>query len=448
MTQSLLTFQPWVTAKKCLHPVWFPVWPSALLLAEYLYQVMKFNNCSIPEEVNKRNGRRHAATSLNLLLLRACTWFASIPSTPGTPTETTRICATTKIWTCCPGSRSSSERLVIRSARARLPVTWRWPLSSSLHSKFDLYTKTTEMPDVEGLKPYYQSLIDKYCPGVLKWWNPDDSDDPQLKSAHLLSSFNLSKKICALRVKNTNAFSPILFWCCKKKKQQPQNNPHISVCLFLYYISMLTLVWLMWMFDWRRDVSRSSKSKIREWSVSHSRLSGFCAPSKWELVLMQQDVTNKSEWKECKGRRDRAVRKRKRKGFSHIYVCTGACTHTCTHTAVLFGSVAWRQQVRTVWILLQLLFILLFLLLLFKRVSLSYSSTIIFVILQLLIFTVISIFLLLLLFLGCLLLRPLVGIGAAVGLLLRATVGRRAPFFALQQLQQTDGGAAADDGPD
>lgn len=63
--------------------------------------------------------RRHV--SLNLLLLRACTWFASIPSTPGTPTETTRICATTKIWTCCPGSRSSSEHHVIRSARAWLP---------------------------------------------------------------------------------------------------------------------------------------------------------------------------------------------------------------------------------------------------------------------------------------------------------------------------------------
>lgn len=42
-------------------------------------------------------------------------------------------------------------------------------LSSPLRSKFDLYTKSTELPDVEKLKPYYQSLIDKYCPGVLKW---------------------------------------------------------------------------------------------------------------------------------------------------------------------------------------------------------------------------------------------------------------------------------------
>ena len=49
-----------------------------------------------------------------------------------------------------------------------------WPdagLSYPVHSKFDLYTKTTDMPDVDKLKSYYQSLIDKYCPGILKWWN-------------------------------------------------------------------------------------------------------------------------------------------------------------------------------------------------------------------------------------------------------------------------------------
>ncbi|KAF3688876.1 Inositol oxygenase [Channa argus] len=36
-------------------------------------------------------------------------------------------------------------------------------------NKFDLYTKTTDLPDIDKLKPYYQSLIDKYCPGVIKW---------------------------------------------------------------------------------------------------------------------------------------------------------------------------------------------------------------------------------------------------------------------------------------
>lgn len=36
-------------------------------------------------------------------------------------------------------------------------------------SKFDLYTKCPDLPDVDELRPYYQGLIDKYCPGVLSW---------------------------------------------------------------------------------------------------------------------------------------------------------------------------------------------------------------------------------------------------------------------------------------
>jgi len=36
-------------------------------------------------------------------------------------------------------------------------------------NSFDLYTKSDETPDVEALRPYYQSLIDKYCPGKLRW---------------------------------------------------------------------------------------------------------------------------------------------------------------------------------------------------------------------------------------------------------------------------------------
>lgn len=38
-----------------------------------------------------------------------------------------------------------------------------------LFNSFDLYTKSDDKPDVEALKPYYQSLIDKYIPGKLKW---------------------------------------------------------------------------------------------------------------------------------------------------------------------------------------------------------------------------------------------------------------------------------------
>ncbi|KAK3711740.1 hypothetical protein QZH41_018480 [Actinostola sp. cb2023] len=37
-------------------------------------------------------------------------------------------------------------------------------------NKFDLYSKSDEVPDMDVLKPYYQGLIDKYCgPGLLKW---------------------------------------------------------------------------------------------------------------------------------------------------------------------------------------------------------------------------------------------------------------------------------------
>jgi len=41
----------------------------------------------------------------------------------------------------------------------------------SFCSKFDLYTKSSGVPDIETLKPYYQGLIDKYIPGKLQWWN-------------------------------------------------------------------------------------------------------------------------------------------------------------------------------------------------------------------------------------------------------------------------------------
>lgn len=36
-------------------------------------------------------------------------------------------------------------------------------------NKFDLYSKSDDLPDAKALTPYYQSLIDKYCPGVLSW---------------------------------------------------------------------------------------------------------------------------------------------------------------------------------------------------------------------------------------------------------------------------------------
>jgi len=36
-------------------------------------------------------------------------------------------------------------------------------------NKFDLYTKSPVVPDIEALKPYYQGLVDKYLPGVISF---------------------------------------------------------------------------------------------------------------------------------------------------------------------------------------------------------------------------------------------------------------------------------------
>ncbi|XP_063923890.1 inositol oxygenase [Zophobas morio] len=36
-------------------------------------------------------------------------------------------------------------------------------------NQYDLYTKSTEIPDIEKLWPYYEKLIDKYIPGILEW---------------------------------------------------------------------------------------------------------------------------------------------------------------------------------------------------------------------------------------------------------------------------------------
>ena len=36
-------------------------------------------------------------------------------------------------------------------------------------NKFDLYSKSPDVPDIAALMPYYQSLIDKYIPGLIDW---------------------------------------------------------------------------------------------------------------------------------------------------------------------------------------------------------------------------------------------------------------------------------------
>jgi inositol oxygenase len=36
-------------------------------------------------------------------------------------------------------------------------------------NKYDLYSKSNERIDVEKVKPYYMSLIEKYFPAKLRW---------------------------------------------------------------------------------------------------------------------------------------------------------------------------------------------------------------------------------------------------------------------------------------
>uniref|UniRef100_V5GZ83 Inositol oxygenase n=1 Tax=Anoplophora glabripennis TaxID=217634 RepID=V5GZ83_ANOGL len=44
--------------------------------------------------------------------------------------------------------------------------TKKWVLK---FNQYDLYTKSTDIPDIQNLWPYYESLIEKYIPGVLEW---------------------------------------------------------------------------------------------------------------------------------------------------------------------------------------------------------------------------------------------------------------------------------------
>jgi inositol oxygenase len=44
--------------------------------------------------------------------------------------------------------------------------TKKWVLQ---FNQYDLYTKSTDVPDIEKLWPYYEKLIEKYIPGILEW---------------------------------------------------------------------------------------------------------------------------------------------------------------------------------------------------------------------------------------------------------------------------------------
>ncbi|ESO90727.1 hypothetical protein LOTGIDRAFT_123081, partial [Lottia gigantea] len=90
---------------------------------EYLYRVLKANNCSIPEE--------------GLYMIRYHSFYP---------------------W------HTGGDYDYLCNNKDEEMKAW-----VNEFNKFDLYTKSPEFPDIEEIKPYYQSLIDKYVPGKLKW---------------------------------------------------------------------------------------------------------------------------------------------------------------------------------------------------------------------------------------------------------------------------------------
>jgi inositol oxygenase len=90
---------------------------------EYMYQMLKFNKATIPEE--------------GLAMIR--------------------------FHSCYPWHKEKEYQHLMKEGDQELMD---WVLE---FNKFDLYTKADKRPNVEELWPYYQSLIDKYCPGKLCW---------------------------------------------------------------------------------------------------------------------------------------------------------------------------------------------------------------------------------------------------------------------------------------
>ncbi|XP_019399380.1 PREDICTED: inositol oxygenase [Crocodylus porosus] len=90
---------------------------------EYMYQVMRFNNFTLPLEA--------------FYMIRFHSFYP---------------------WHTC------GAYMHLCSPEDRRMLPW-----VQLFNKFDLYTKNEDLPDVTQLRSYYQSLVDKYCPGQLYW---------------------------------------------------------------------------------------------------------------------------------------------------------------------------------------------------------------------------------------------------------------------------------------
>jgi inositol oxygenase len=90
---------------------------------EYMYQMLKFNKCTIPEE-----------------------GFAMI-----------------RYHSCYPWHTANEYTHFMKEGDDEIK-NWVQEFNN-----FDLYTKSTKQLDPEELWPYYQGLIDKFCPGELCW---------------------------------------------------------------------------------------------------------------------------------------------------------------------------------------------------------------------------------------------------------------------------------------
>lgn len=90
---------------------------------EYMYQVLKGNGCTIPDE--------------GLNIIRFHSFYP---------------------W------HSNGGYKHLCSEQDQNTLEW-----VQKFNKFDLYSKSDQIPKIEEITPYYQSLIDKYCPGKLKW---------------------------------------------------------------------------------------------------------------------------------------------------------------------------------------------------------------------------------------------------------------------------------------
>ena len=68
-----------------------------------------------------------------------------------------------RLHSCYPWHKGGAYRQFMKEGDEEI-MDW-----VTTFNQFDLYTKSDERPVVEELWPYYQRLIDRYCPGKL-WW--------------------------------------------------------------------------------------------------------------------------------------------------------------------------------------------------------------------------------------------------------------------------------------